>query len=55
MVRSRRRTPGLSEGSTAGGFRKAISDINREDVEIIGWLYMFSISEKKDQLIGRVV
>ena len=26
-----------------------------EDVEIIGWLYQFYISEKKDQVIGKVV
>jgi len=26
-----------------------------EDIEIIGWLYQFYISEKKDQVIGKVV
>jgi hypothetical protein len=45
----------LSEGSIAGGFRSAISDEDCEDVEIIGWLYQFYISEKKDQVIGKVV
>jgi type II restriction/modification system DNA methylase subunit YeeA len=45
----------LSEGSIAGGFRTAISDVDCEDVEIIGWLYQFYISEKKDQVIGKVV
>jgi len=45
----------LSEGSIAGGFRIAISDQDCEDVEIIGWLYQFYISEKKDQVIGKVV
>lgn len=45
----------LSEGSIAGGFRNAISDEDCEDVEIIGWLYQFYISEKKDQVIGKVV
>lgn len=45
----------LSEGSIAGGFRSAISDSDCEDVEIIGWLYQFYISEKKDQVIGKVV
>lgn len=45
----------LSEGSIAGGFRIAISDEDCEDVEIIGWLYQFYISEKKDQVIGKVV
>jgi hypothetical protein len=45
----------LSEGSIAGGFRSAISDDDCEDVEIIGWLYQFYISEKKDEVIGKVV
>jgi type II restriction/modification system DNA methylase subunit YeeA len=45
----------LSEGSIAGGFRSAISDEDCDDVEIIGWLYQFYISEKKDQVIGKVV
>lgn len=45
----------LSEGSIAGGFRCAINDKDCEDVEIIGWLYQFYISEKKDQVIGKVV
>jgi len=45
----------LSEGSIAGAFRSAISDEDCEDVEIIGWLYQFYISEKKDQVIGKVV
>lgn len=45
----------LSEGSIAGGFRSAISDEDCDNVEIIGWLYQFYISEKKDQVIGKVV
>jgi hypothetical protein len=45
----------LSDGSIAGGFRHQISDSDCEDVEIIGWLYQFYISEKKDQVIGKVV
>jgi len=45
----------LSDGSIAGGFRSQISDGDCEDVEIIGWLYQFYISEKKDQVIGKVV
>ena len=45
----------LSESSIAGGFRSAISDEDCQDVEIIGWLYQFYISEKKDQVIGKVV
>jgi type II restriction/modification system DNA methylase subunit YeeA len=45
----------LSDGSIAGGFRSQVSDSDCEDVEIIGWLYQFYISEKKDQVIGKVV
>jgi type II restriction/modification system DNA methylase subunit YeeA len=33
----------------------AIPEDNWQDVEIIGWLYQFYISEKKDQVIGKVV
>jgi hypothetical protein len=44
----------LSDGSIAGSFRSQISDSDCEDVEIIGWLYQFYISEKKDQVIGKV-
>lgn len=38
--------------------RKLVDSIDEEDwqqVEIIGWLYQFYISEKKDQVIGKVV
>jgi type II restriction/modification system DNA methylase subunit YeeA len=38
--------------------RKLVADIPEEDwqeVEIIGWLYQFYISEKKDEVIGKVV
>lgn len=45
----------LTEGSIAGSFRSSISDSDCEDVEIIGWLYQFYISEKKDEVIGKVV
>lgn len=45
----------LSDGSITGGLRSQISDSDCEDVEIIGWLYQFYISEKKDQVIGKVV
>jgi len=37
---------------------KLVDEIDEEDwqeVEIIGWLYQFYISEKKDQVIGKVV
>lgn len=45
----------LTEGSIAAGFRRSISNADCDDVEIIGWLYQFYISEKKDQVIGKVV
>jgi MmeI, DNA-methyltransferase domain len=38
--------------------RKLVSEIDEEDwreVEILGWLYQFYISEKKDEVIGKVV
>ena len=38
--------------------RKLVGEIDEEDwleVEIIGWLYQFYISEKKDAVIGKVV
>ena len=38
--------------------RKLVNGVDEEDwqeVEIIGWLYQFYISEKKDQVIGKVV
>ena len=38
--------------------RKLVNEIDDEDwqaVEIIGWLYQFYISEKKDEVIGKVV
>jgi Eco57I restriction-modification methylase len=38
--------------------RKLVDGIDEEDwkeVEIIGWLYQFYISEKKDEVIGKVV
>ena len=38
--------------------RKMITEIDEElwnDVEIIGWIYQFYISEKKDEVIGKVV
>jgi hypothetical protein len=45
----------LSEGSSAGGFLRAISDVDCKDVEIADWLHQLYISEKKDQVIGKVV
>ena len=43
----------LSEGSIAGGFRYQISDEDCQDVESLGWLYQFYISEKKDEVMAR--
>ncbi len=43
----------LSEGSIAGGFRYQISDKDCHDVESLGWLYQFYISEKKDEVMAR--
>ena len=34
---------------------EAIPQEDWQDVEVIGWLYQFYISEKKDQVIGKVV
>jgi type II restriction/modification system DNA methylase subunit YeeA len=38
--------------------RKLVSEIDEEDwqqIQIIGWLYQFYISERKDEVIGKVV
>jgi hypothetical protein len=43
----------LTDGSIAGQFRSEISDEDCQDVEIIGWLYQFYISEKKDEVMAR--
>jgi hypothetical protein len=43
----------LSEGSISGGLRSAISDSDCEDVEIIGWLYQYFISEQKEEIMKR--
>ena len=43
---------------TDSPIRKLVSEIDEadwSDVEIIGWLYQFYISEKKDSVIGKVV
>ena len=45
----------LTPASVTEGFRTEISDEDCADVEIIGWLYQFYISEKKDEVIGKVV
>ncbi|TVQ28584.1 MAG: class I SAM-dependent DNA methyltransferase, partial [Spirochaetaceae bacterium] len=43
----------LSDTSIIAEIQKAITEDDVEDVEIIGWLYQFYISEKKDQVFGR--
>lgn len=43
---------------TNSPLRKLVNEIPEEDwqeIEIVGWLYQFYISEKKDQVIGKVV
>jgi len=43
----------LSEGAVLGPLREAMTVEACQDVEIIGWLYQFYISEKKDQVFAR--
>ncbi|MFC2077834.1 BREX-1 system adenine-specific DNA-methyltransferase PglX [Candidatus Bipolaricaulota bacterium] len=45
----------LSEASLLHAMREAMTVEVCEDIEVIGWLYQFYISEKKDQVIGKVV
>jgi hypothetical protein len=45
----------LRTDSILGKLVTAIDDADWQEVEIIGWLYQFYISEKKDQVIGKVV
>lgn len=40
----------LSENSILHAVRDALREDNCKDVEVIGWLYQFYISEKKDQV-----
>ncbi len=40
----------ISEGSILHAIRKAMTPDACEDVEVIGWLYQFYISEKKDEV-----
>jgi type II restriction/modification system DNA methylase subunit YeeA len=40
----------LSESSILAETREAMSGDNAQDVEVIGWLYQFYISEKKDEV-----
>lgn len=43
----------LTEHSIAHGFRTGISEEDCSEVELVGWLYQFYISEKKDQVMAR--
>jgi len=43
----------LSEHSVAQGFRTEISEEDCQDVEVLGWLYQFYISERKDEVMAR--
>jgi hypothetical protein len=43
----------LTETSITTGLRNSISDDDCQDVEILGWLYQFYISEKKDEVMAR--
>ena len=45
----------LRSDSVIAKLVEAIPEEDWADVEIIGWLYQFYISEKKDQVIGKVV
>lgn len=46
-------TADLTATSVAEGFRTEISDDDCSEVEILGWLYQFYISEKKDAVMAR--
>ena len=43
----------LGDLSIAAGFRTEIQDADCDDVEVIGWLYQFYISEEKDTVMAR--
>jgi hypothetical protein len=43
----------LTEQSVVQGFRTEITDDDCSEVEMLGWLYQFYISEKKDTVMGR--
>jgi hypothetical protein len=43
----------LTEHSVVQGFRTEISDEDCSEVELLGWLYQFYISERKDQVMAR--
>jgi hypothetical protein len=43
----------LTEHSVVQGFRTEITDDDCAEVEVLGWLYQFYISEKKDEVMAR--
>ncbi len=43
----------LTEHSILNAFRTELADDDCRDVEVIGWLYQYYISEKKDAVMGR--
>ena len=43
----------LTEHSVVQGFRTQITDTDCAEVEVLGWLYQFYISEKKDEVMAR--
>jgi hypothetical protein len=43
----------LTEHSVVQGFRSEITDEDCSEVEMLGWLYQFYISEKKDEVMAR--
>ena len=43
----------LTATSVAEGFRTEITDEDCAEVEVLGWLYQFYISERKDQVMAR--
>jgi len=43
----------LGDLSVLAGFRTEINDEDCDDVEVIGWLYQFYISDEKDKVIER--
>ncbi len=43
----------LTEQSIVHGFRTEISDEDCAEVEVIGWLYQYYISDKKDEVMAR--
>ena len=45
----------ISELSILHDIREGMSEADCKEIEVIGWLYQFYISEKKDEVIGKVV